>query len=309
VPARRRPPLSLLVLAGRQGGLVSAAQCDDEGVPVAVRRRLVGARVWSRPTRGVFDPQPGVGRSLDDLRQRSAWLGLLAYGPDAIAVGQCALALHGVAGLPRRIPTEVALPSGRWGRPRDGMRVRCFDDGPGHRLGAGRVATLRSALVHAVLELPRDNAVAVLDDVSRRRLLPPGGLDEVRRAVAGRRGAGRVTSWWELVDGRAESPLETFARLQCHDAGIPPDDLQVEIRSDDGGFVGRGDLGWRLRGGRWLIVEIDGREVHEAPDALLHDRRRQNALLGTGRVDVLRFTSSDIGAGAVAPTVRSFLSR
>jgi hypothetical protein len=189
------------------------------------------------------------------------------------------------------------------------MRVRCVDEERVHRLGTGRVASLSSALVHAVPGLPRDNAVAVLDDVSRRGRLPPGGLDELRRAVDGRRGAARVRPWWDLVDGRAESPLETFARLQCVDAGIAPDDLQVEVRSADGALVGRGDLCWRLSGGRWLFAEIDGREVHEAPAALLHDRRRQNALLATGRVDVLRFTSSDITAGTVAPTVRSFLER
>ncbi|WP_456819006.1 type IV toxin-antitoxin system AbiEi family antitoxin domain-containing protein [Cellulomonas sp. URHB0016] len=308
MPARRRPPLSLLVLARRQGGLVSATQCDAEGVGIGVRRRLVSTGAWDCPTRGVYDPEPRARRPLDDLRQRSAWLGLLAYGPDAIAVGQCALALHGVAGLPSRITPEVALPAGRWGRPRDGMRVRCFDLGTVHRVGAGRVTSMLSALVQAVPELPRHNAVAVLDDVSRRGRLGPGGLDELRRAVDGRRRAVRVRPWWQLVDARAESPLETFARLQCHDAGIPPDDLQVEIRSDDGAFVGRGDLGWRLRGGRWLLAEMDGRDVHEAPAALLHDRRRQNALLATGRVDVLRFTSVDVTARTVAPTIRSFLT-
>ena len=84
--------------------------------------------------------------------------------------------------------------------------------------------------------------------------------------------------------------------------GRAADELQVEIRTATGGFVGRGDLGWRLRHGRWLIAEIDGREFHESPQAVLRDRSRQNALLATGQVQLLRFTSTDIAARHVIPT-------
>ena len=125
-----------------------------------------------------------------------------------------------------------------------------------------------------------------------------------------RRGASGCDAWWDLVEPRAESPLETFARLQCTDAGMPPDELQVEIRSAAGHLLGRGDLGWRLDGDRWLIAEIDGREFHESPEAVLHDRRRQNALLTTGRVDLLRFTWPDITARTVIPAaIRAALRR
>ena len=111
------------------------------------------------------------------------------------------------------------------------------------------------------------------------------------------------------MDRRAESPLETFARLECVDAGVPPDDL-VEIRSSRGHLLGRGDLGWRLPHGRWLIAEIDGREFHERPDALLRDRSRQNALVSSGRVDILRFTATDLSTRAIVPsTVRTALNR
>ena len=111
------------------------------------------------------------------------------------------------------------------------------------------------------------------------------------------------------MDPRAESPLETFARLQCVDAGIAPDELQVEIRSSGGGFLGRGDLGWRRDDGGWLIAEIDGREFHDTPDALHRDRQRQNALVTRGAAQVLRFTSTDISTGTIPPTVRAALTR
>lgn len=235
---------------------------------------------------------------------------MLAHGPTAVAVGSSALALHGVRGLPMSIVPEAALPSTHPRRVRDGIRVRQFRPVEVERFGSRAIAALVPALAQSVPELPRDHAIAVLDDVLFRGLLPRQALDEVRRRVLGRRGSGRCTEWWDLVDHRSESPLETFARLQCADAGVTPDQLQVEIRDADGRFVGRGDLGWELPGGRWLIAEIDGREFHESPEAVLHDRRRQNALLATGRVDLLRFTSTDIAARTAIPTaIRAALTR
>ncbi|MEZ0447726.1 hypothetical protein [Cellulomonas sp. ICMP 17802] len=300
----RPPPSSLLALAFRQDDLVSAAQCESAGVGAARRSRFVRDGTWQRLTHGVFDvvPQRDRRRDADHRRRRAAWLGMLAYGPDAVAVGPCALALHGVRGLPLDIAPEIALASGYARRARDGIRVRQFGAFDSQRHGAGAIAALVPALAQALPELPRAHAVAVLDDALHRGLLPPAGLDAVRAMTQGRRCMASRSSWWDLVDARAESPLETYARLQCVDAGVPPDEPQVEIRSPNGRLLGRGDMGWHLGGGRWLIAEIDGREVHEAPQAVLHDRRRQNALLTSGLVDLLRFTAADIAAGDTIPT-------
>ncbi|NKY39302.1 type IV toxin-antitoxin system AbiEi family antitoxin domain-containing protein [Cellulomonas septica] len=311
VPRRRDIPRSLLVLAGRQGGLLSAEQADAQGVTSGRRGRLVAAGLWSRPTRGVFDTRPTSGRSPDDRRLRAAWLGMLAYGPSAVAVGACALALYGVSGLPVDLQPEIAMPGGRFRQSRDGIRVREFGGAtvlPQRRIGAGRAVVLPWAVTQAVPEIGRRHALAVLDDVLRRGLLDESGLEDVRSRVAGRRGAAGVGDLWSLVDARAESPLESLARLDCWDAGVPADDVQVTIRDGDGGFVARADLGWRLGGDRWLVAEIDGREVHETPRAVLHDRRRQNAVVRTGRVELLRFTAADLGpSGALVRTVRAHL--
>lgn len=94
-----------------------------------------------------------------------------------------------------------------------------------------------------------------------------------------------------LVDGRSESPLETDARLQCKDAGIPPDDLQREFYDGRGRFLARADLVWHLGNGRWLVVEIDGNEYHASNDQLSYDALRQNQLLRDGRLILLRFRS------------------
>lgn len=256
-----------------------------------------------------------VVRDADHLRRRSAWTALLALGPErAVAVGCCALALHGVQGLPTTLRPEAALPAAdgrltRTGEPARGAAARCFRTGDVVALVGGARAVLPElALAQAVCELDRDHAVAVLDSALQRRLVPDDDLAHVRSLARGRRGAARLADWWHLVDGRAQSPLETRARLQCIDAGVAPHDLQVPVRDSAGRVLARGDLGWLMRDGRLLIAEIDGAGPHSTPAALYEDRRRQNAIVGAGAV-LVRFTADDIRTGTVVPrTVRHHLT-
>lgn len=314
-------PAELLAVAEPQEGLVSARQCDEHGVGSHRRSRLVSQGRWRRVTHGVFDtvataPRARGGPRLHEhLRRRAAWLGLLAHGEDAIAVGPCALVLLGVEGVRTDVSPEVTLPGARAGRSRDGIRLRQFDDGMTVTQVEGRwVATPDWALAQAVPEMGRMRAVATMDSARYRRVLTDDGLAHAHDLARGRRGVARTHAWWDESDARAESPLETFARLDCADAGIAADDLQVEVH-DDGRLLGRGDLGWRLPGGRWLIAEMDGTDVHSEPAALLRDRARQNDLVACGAVDLLRFTGRDVTVpgsarpGRLVVDVRRHLAR
>jgi hypothetical protein len=304
-------PASLLVLAAEQAGLVSGRQCDLEGFGKDRRYRLVASGRALAPAQGVVDLEPtlrlsGMQRDVgpDHDRRRAAFLALLAHGQAAVAVGQSALALLGVQGLPRLIPSEVAMPAGSPRVRRGGIVVRNFRGPiPTVRRGDFRVASPAWALAQAVCELDRDHAIAVLDSAIQRGLIRPDELPVIAGLARGRRGAGRLHSFWELVDGRSQSPLETWVRLQCHDAGVPPDDLQVPIRDARGRLVARGDLGWRLRHGRWLVAEIDGAGPHSEPRALYGDRERQNEIQLTRRVDLLRFTARDAERRERVPTL------
>lgn len=311
-------PADLLDTARHQAGLLEARQCDAAGVGSDRRRALRRAGLLLPVLRGVHDAGPSLttldpgwaGLDAHDLaRHRAAWTALLAVGRSAaVATGACALVLLGVDGLPVRVRPEAARRDGTHRAPGGGVRVRCVEVGRVDRVGAAHVVHPIAALAQAVCELDREHAVAVLDSALQRRVLRADEVDDVRRRVVGRRGSRRTASWWALVDGRAESPLETRARLQCHDAGLPPDDLQVRVVGRSGRVVARADLGWWRGDGRLVVAEIDGAAPHSVPDALFRDRWRQNDLVAEGVV-VLRFTAADVRDGRVAPEVVHHLGR
>ncbi|MCK9795659.1 type IV toxin-antitoxin system AbiEi family antitoxin domain-containing protein [Isoptericola sp. 4D.3] len=295
------PPQALLDVAARQEGLVTTGQCEAAGMSADRLVRMVRQGRWVRLSTGVYDtdPVPVDDRDRDDLfdhrRRYLAWSGLLAFGPTAVAVGQAALALHAIQGLPVRITPEVMLPGGSGRGSRDGVTVRQFDPRLPTELVLGRrVAPVLHALAQAVPALDRRHAVALLDNAVHSGRISRAEVEVAHDLARGRRGVERTHPWWRLVDGRAESPLETWARLECIDAGIPPDDLQREIFASDGRFLGRGDLLWRLPDGRWFLLEMDGTAAHSTPEALYADRARQNALVTEGDVVVRRATAAEL---------------
>ncbi|MBL0888948.1 type IV toxin-antitoxin system AbiEi family antitoxin domain-containing protein, partial [Myceligenerans indicum] len=285
----------LVALARGQSGLVSAEQAEAFGLADASRRRLTATGRWMRVATNVFDTGQVDPRlhPFDTARLRAPRLGLLSVRGSA-AVGLGALAMLGAQGLPRRIPPEVALPRARHGRHRDGIRVRQYDFGMHTRVvGSRRVAAPEWALAQALPDLDRLQAVAVMDSVLHGGLLDAGGLARAHDHARGRPGIATRHGWFDLADGRAESPPESHARLLADDAGLAPDDLQRDLFDDAGTFLGRGDLLWHLGDGRWLVVEVDGAEFHSGDQALRRDTIRQNGLIASGAT-ILRFYPDDL---------------
>jgi len=119
-------------------------------------------------------------------------------------------------------------------------------------------------------------------------------LEEART----RRGAVKAQHSLVRADGRAESPLETLSRLSFHDFGLPTPDLQVELRTQSGRLIGRGDFGWK---DQRVIGECDGRIKYrelarpgEDPlDVLMREKRRENEIQALGWT-VVRWTWDDL---------------
>lgn len=310
MPSKEAFPPQLLELAQRQGGLVSAEQCEAAGVGPSRRRNLVAGGAWHRVTRGVFDTgtAPADLHPYDVARLRVVWSTLLA-NRRAIAVGTGALMLHGVQGLPRCFASESALPRGAAGRARDGTTLRQYvTRAETVRIHGREVAEAELALVPALPTLSRDDAVASLDSALHQGLIEPAQLVTIRRRLRRRRDSLKVIPWLALGDGRAESPPESHARLRLHDAGIAPDDLQRDLFDSAGRFLGRADMVWYLGGGRWLIVEIDSQEFHGTDRQAERDAVRQNGLLGEGRNIILRFFPTHLATGDVVDRVATILT-
>ncbi len=223
--------------------------------------------------------------------------------------GLTALAVHDIWGLPANLGCELVYGNGRHAGGNSAVRVRQFG-GPFETtlVGERLVPTVASALVQALPEVGRDLAVVLVDNALNRDKLTEEELETVRQQVRGRRGAARLHAVWPLIDGRAESPIETRARLECRDDGLPPDDLQVE-QFDDEDFLGRGDLGWRRCNGGWVLVEMDGLDVHGTAAAVSKDRRRQNGIASRSTATtLLRYIGEDLGTGVILRDVRRALA-
>lgn len=219
----------------------------------------------------------------------------LALGPAAFASERTAARLWGIQGLP---PWDGAVhmtfPAAGTPRKVPGITLHTWATDPADTtvLGGLRLTAPGRTLRGTLLRVDRYTAVCLLDSALNRGLVSPADLPGLTAANAGRPGCTRSLPWWGLADGRAQSPLETRVRLVCADGGVPPDDLQHPFYDDHGRLIAVGDLWWR---DRRLLVEADGRGPHERPDALLHDRRRQNALtLAHPGIRILRFTWADL---------------
>jgi len=148
---------------------------------------------------------------------------------------------------------------------------------------------------------PFESAVVMLDAAIRagspaRPLLQERLMDIV--GAPGSRSAARAIAF---ADGRSGSVGESRSRVLLHRLGLPPTDLQFEVRGADGQLVGRTDFVWE---DARLVGEFDGRVKYgrllrsgqDPGDAVFEEKRREDAIRDEGW-GVVRWTWSDLGRG------------
>lgn len=122
--------------------------------------------------------------------------------------------------------------------------------------------------VEVARTLRRPRALAILDAALHVNACSIGDLRGAVDEQKGRRGIVQVRELLEHADGRAESPMETEARLVFIDGGLPMPELQYEI-VDRCGDLWRVDFAWP---DAMLVAEYESMEWHATPEALRHDR-------------------------------------
>ena len=286
-------------------GLVRAADAAHVGATRTQLQRQAARGHLEHPYRGVYR----VGGGDDEHAEIRAVLAHL--GDQAVAVLGSGARLLRLQGLPVSWVPQVALPPGLERRQRPGMELRVWDLPPEqiiHVAGLPTTSVTRT-LADVCRLLPRVLAVCLVDSAFDQQMIGVDDLPKVRALMAGLRGCRTGRANLDLARQGAQSPGETRVRLILQDAGLPPDALQVPVLTGSGSLAGYGDIGYELPDGTWLIVEFDGRSVHERPEALLADRHRQNVMQSRARATLLRFAwedtyTADRIPGVVGPVLR-----
>ena len=249
-----------LELIRRSNGLATTAELltvmTRQQLDVQVRKRRL-IRVW----RGVY------ALAEPDLLTRLRALDLLVGRP-AVACMHTAAALYG-------FDTEEAesvhvLDPGFRLRPTSGLVVHQRDGAPLRLVASRRATSPAWTAVEVARVLTRPRALATLDAALHSRWCGPAELADAVDRQRGRRGIVAVRDLVPIADGRAESPMESEARLAMLDYGLPCPALQHPI-------VGRDGTSWRVDFA-WpearVAAEYQGAPWHVGPAAMRNDAKR-----------------------------------
>lgn len=218
-----------LAFIAKAGGIATTSQLltvmTRQQIDVQVKKGIL-FRVW----RGVYATEA------PDLLGRLAALDVF-MGQKAVCCMGTAAALYGFD-VQNSTAIHILDPGVRM-RPTTGLMVH-------QRLGAplrrveGRLATTPSwTAVEVARTLRRPRALAVLDAALHSMSCSRADLENAVREQRGRRGIVAVRELLDYADARAESAMESEARLVMIDYRLPKPELQYEIRGGD-------DKSWRV---------------------------------------------------------------
>jgi len=242
---------------------------------------------------GVYATRSAVAWAMDDPRRRHA-LEVLAVatsvGRDSVASHHSAALIHGLDMLSPAPAGAVTLTrplSRRSYRPRaDGILFHAAALPEEHvtKCWGAAVTSVSRTVVDLGRTVPFMDAVVVADSALR---LGEVGKPELFRAAdscGNWPGVARARRAITFADERAESVLESCARVVFYERGLEAPDLQVEFRGE--GFVFRGDFYWASYR---TIAEADGMAKYENPGQA-RDQVRRDRLLRDAGYKVVHFT-------------------
>lgn len=258
----------VLAFIRKNGGIVTTAQLlrlmTRQQLDVQVKKGNL-VRVW----RGVYAQEPpGLLRRLTALD--------IFMGQRAVACMGTAATLYGFD-LENTTAVHVLDPGVRM-RPTVGLMVHQRSGAPLRRV-QGRLATAPAwTAVEVARELRRPRALAALDAALRSFTCSRADIEAAIREQHGRRGIVAVRELIKYADPRAESAMESEARLAMIDYGVPAPELQYEIIGRDG-ELWRVDYAWP---DNFVAAEYESIAWHAGRVEMLRDKRKLAALQELG---------------------------
>ena len=221
------------------------------------------------------------------VRAEAAWLWSKRRG---VLAGVSAAAMLGSKWISGKLPAELIHDNRR---PPPQLTVRADALLACEVLHVGGIAVTSAARTafdigrHTVVETV---AVIRIDALMNRTSLDCDAIRGVANAHPGVRGLPRLGKALSLVDGGAESPQETAARLVLIRAGLPRPTTQVNVFDEFGEFVARVDMAYE---GIKVAIEYDGEQHWSNPEIRQADIDKMYELNRLGWI-VIRVSSDQL---------------
>lgn len=229
-----------------------------------------------------------------DPRTRAA-AGLLMHGRRSVVCGATAAALHGFTAI-EPDSVHVLVPYGTHLHTRAGLTVHTgppLPPGEVEYLDGLPVLTVERVITDLLCAAGPRDALAVTDQALA--VLSPDQAEARRERIArrlvvraDRRGVNRGIRLLGLASGRAESPPESWLRLELADLGFPRPEVNWSVRSVSGIELFRIDLAWPEQR---IALEYNGYAVHAGRE--IEDEQRASELRRRGWI-VLVVTKADL---------------
>jgi hypothetical protein len=288
------------VTADRQRGLFTATDAHRAGYAHDEIRSSCASGTWVRLRRGVYT----TAERLTELDGRPHGVDCLAAllfldRPGATISHGSAARLLGIP-VPTDLSRAVRLTDPTLWRSGLNFRMSCAPLSAGEviRRGPFRLTSVARTLVDCAREWPLEATVVAMDSALLANRTTPSELAQVASGQQSWRGVPGARRAIGLADGRAESPLETRGRLRMVGAALTPDDLQVEIRTDER-LVAVVDAWFEEAA---VAVEFDGRVKYTDPwrdrnagRVLWEEKRREDDLRSLD-MRVVRLADADLGS-------------
>jgi hypothetical protein len=302
--------------------VMSARQWQAKGVSPALMRSLIRSGQLIRMRQGVYATKRALdwananANAANAANARNAPSAAGDPGPDPVrahvlnvlaamaTVGGNAVASYHSAALLHRLSLLTPPPEGtvaltlplarKWNRTGSADVVFHASDLPKDhvtRLFNLPLTTAARTVTDLARTLPFMDAVVVADSALNQEKTTKPELQQIlTQFAAGWPGVRQARRALEFADERAESPLESAARVVFAEAGLDPPELQVTIHGEQAQFAARVDFLWRAQK---VIAEADGLVKYSDRDDLLSERERDHQLREAGYIAV-HFTWREI---------------